>query len=132
LGNHVQRFLDAIYLSFVNDIVVESNHLQWNGRYGLHTMYCQDNRLARNVFELNVAGCALMFSNRLQIDHNDFVHNRGPRTYGLLLRDCSDGAFTDNRLADNTVAVFMDGSDRNRFRGNLVENNGWGLLLFAS
>ena len=131
-GNRVERFLDAIYLSFANDIVVTDNLLQWNGRYGLHTMYCQTNRLERNTFTYNVAGCALMFSNGLVIDHNDFVHNRGSRTYGLLLRDCSAGTFTDNRLADNTVAVFMDGSNRNRFRGNLIENNGWGLLMFSS
>ncbi len=131
-GNRVERFLDAIYLSFANDIVVTDNLLQWNGRYGLHTMYCQTNRLERNTFTFNVAGCALMFSNGLVIDHNDFVHNRGSRTYGLLLRDCSAGTFTDNRLADNTVAVFMDGSNRNRFRGNLIENNGWGLLMFSS
>jgi nitrous oxidase accessory protein len=131
-GNQVERFLDAIYLSFANDIHVEGNRLQWNGRYGLHTMYCQENRLVRNRFTLNVAGCALMFSNRLEVTHNEFVHNRGPRTYGLLLRDCSDGVFTGNRMADNTIAVFMDGSNRNRFRANLVEDNGWGLLVFAS
>jgi nitrous oxidase accessory protein len=131
-GNRVDRFLDAIYLSFTHGLAVEANHLAWNGRYGLHTMYCQENRLARNTFTFNVAGCALMFSNRLVVEGNDFVRNRGPRTYGLLLRDCSDGTFTGNRMADNTVAVFLDGSNRNRFRGNLVENNGWGLLLFAS
>ncbi len=131
-GNRVERFLDAIYLSFANDITVTENRLQWNGRYGLHTMYCQENRLVGNTFTFNVAGCALMFSNHLIVERNDFIHNRGSRTYGLLLRDCSDGVFTDNRMADNTVAVFMDGSNRNRFRGNLVDNNGWGLLLFAS
>ena len=132
IGNRVEHFLDAIYLSFANDIDVESCRLQWNGRYGLHTMYCQSNRLTRNVFTLNVAGCALMFSNHLRVERNEFVHNRGPRTYGLLLRDCSDGTFTNNRLTDNTIAVFMDGSNRNRFRSNLVENNGWGLLVFSS
>lgn len=131
-GNQVERFLDAIYLSFAHHITVEDNRLRWNGRYGLHTMYCQENHLVANVFELNVAGCALMFSNHLLVEHNDFVHNRGSRTYGLLLRDCSDGVFTGNRLDDNTIAVFMDGSNRNRFRSNLVENNGWGLLLFSS
>jgi len=131
-GNRVERFLDAVYLAFANDIVITDNRLQWNGRYGLHTMYCQGNRLERNTFTFNLAGCALMFSNGLVMDHNDFVHNRGSRTYGLLLRDCSAGTFTNNRLADNTVAVFMDGSNRNKFRGNLIENNGWGLLVFAS
>ena len=131
-GNQVRGFLDAIYLSFVNDIDISHNRLEWNGRYGLHTMYCQSNRFEGNVFTLNVAGCALMFSNGLLIRGNDFVRNRGPRTYGLLLRDCSDGRFLDNRMIDNTVAVFMDDSNRNRFRRNLIEDNGWGILLFSS
>ena len=48
-----------------------------------------------------------MFSNGLRVTSNDFVHNRGPRTYGLLLRDCSAGTFTGNRFSDNTIAVFI-------------------------
>jgi len=130
--SEVRNFLDAVYLSFVNGGVVEGNRLEWNGRYGLHTMYCQGNRLLGNRFALNVAGCALMFANDLEITDNDFVHNRGARTYGLLLRDCSSGTFRNNRLVDNTVAMFLDNSNRNRFEGNLIQDNGWGLLLFAS
>lgn len=130
--NDVEGFADAIYLSFVDDAGITGNHLARNGRYGLHTMYCQASRLESNRFEENAAGCAIMFSNRLRVRFNDFWRNRGPRTYGLLLRDCSDGEFDDNRLVDNTVAVFMDDSNRNRIHDNLVESNGWGLLMFSS
>ena len=130
--NQVSRFLDGIYLSFANGTRVEGARLEHNGRYGLHTMYCQENRLIANVFTHNVAGVAIMFSNRLVVERNTIVHNRGPRTYGLLLRDCSDGRFLGNRLVDNTVAVFLDGSNRNVFSGNLYQDNGWGVLLFSS
>jgi nitrous oxidase accessory protein len=132
VGNREHGFADGVYLSFVNGALVERNLLERNGRYGLHTMYCQENTLDGNRFTHNVAGCAIMFSNHLKVVHNDFWRNRGPRTYGLLLRDCSDGEFTDNRLVDNTIAVFFDGSNRNRFHGNLLEDNGWGLFIFAS
>lgn len=131
-GNHIQRFQDAIYMSFTNHVRIERNQLEGNGRYGLHTMYCQDNQLLSNRFTRNVAGCAIMFSNHLDVRDNDFVYNRGSRTYGLLLKDCSDGDFIGNRMIGNTIAVFMDNSNRNRFRGNLVENNGWGLFVFSS
>jgi len=130
--NDVSGFTDAVYLSFVDGARVEANHLARNGRYGLHTMYCQASQLLGNRFEENAAGCAIMFSNRLRVLGNDFWRNRGPRTYGLLLRDCSGGEFEDNRLVDNTVAIFMDNSNRNRIHGNLLEGNGWGLLLFSS
>jgi len=128
----VTRFVDGIYLSFTFRALIEENLLWENARYGLHTMYNQENRLRRNRFTENVAGCALMFSNHLVLDGNDFVRNRGPRTYGLLLRDCSDGVFTQNRLAENTIALFMDGSNRNRIEENLIQDNGWGVLLFSS
>jgi len=131
-GNRVTRFLDAIYLSFADGTEVAGNRLEENGRYGLHTMYCQRNRLIENRFTRNAAGIAIMFSNHLAVERNAIVHNRGPSTHGMLLRDCSDGEFMDNRLVDNTVALFLDGSNRNRFRRNLIQDNGWGVVVFAS
>ena len=131
-GNRVERFQDGVYLAFAHRTRVAENELRDCGRYGLHTMYCQENELARNLFTRNIAGCAIMFSNGLKVLRNDFLHNRGPRTYGILLRDCSGGEFAENRLVDNTVAVFMDNSNRNRLTGNLLQDNGWGLLLFSS
>jgi len=128
----VRRFADAVYLSFVNGATVEGSRFEWNARYGFHTMYCQKNRLAGNRFAHNLAGCAIMFSNHLDVTGNDFIHNQGPRTYGLLLRDCSDGVFTGNRLVDNTIAAFLDGSNRNHIERNLIQDNGWGILLFSS
>jgi nitrous oxidase accessory protein len=132
VGTAIERFLDGIYLSFAHRADVSHSRLSNNGRYGLHTMYCQQNRLADNLFTNNVAGCAIMFSNHLRIENNDVFHNRGPRTYGFLLRDCSDGMFTNNRMVNNTIAVFMDNSNRNVMTGNLVQDNGWGILMFSS
>ena len=131
-GNTITRFVDAIYLSFADRTQVESNRLFECGRYGLHTMYCQQNRMVGNLFTHNVAGIAIMFSNRLRVERNRMIHNRGSRTYGLLLRDCSAGDFRDNQLVDNTVAIFMDNSNRNHIRGNLIQDNGWGVILFSS
>lgn len=128
----VTQFLDAVYLSFANHAGVEHSTFHDCGRYGFHTMYCQFGWLTGNRFTRNVAGCAIMFSNGLRVHGNDFVHNRGPRTYGLLLRDCSAGTFENNRLIDNTIGVFMDNSNRNGFRRNLLQDNGWGVLLFSS
>jgi nitrous oxidase accessory protein len=128
----VRRFVDGVYLSFTHRATFRGNRLEESARYGFHTMYCQENRLIQNRFAFNVAGCAIMFSNGLEVISNEFAHNRGPRTYGLLLRDCSDGRFQGNLLIDNTIAMFLDGSNRNRFEGNLIQDNGWGILLFSS
>jgi nitrous oxidase accessory protein len=131
-GCDASGFLDAIYLSFAHAARIERGRFHDNGRYGLHTMYCRGSVLRDNQFDRNVAGIAIMFSNGLDVTGNRIVRNRGSRTYGLLLRDCSDGRFAGNQLVDNTVALFLDGSNRNRFEQNLVQDNGWGVLLFAS
>jgi nitrous oxidase accessory protein len=128
----IMRFLDGIYLSFASHARIERCVLEDAGRYGLHTMYCQGGRVSESRFRHNVAGCAIMFSNDLRLERNDFVHNRGPRTYGVLLRDCSAGEFSSNRFVDNTIAVFLDNSNRNHIRDNLFQDNGWGVLLFSS
>ena len=128
----VTRFFDGIYLSFASHARIERSVLEDAGRYGLHTMYCQGGRVVESRFRRNVAGCAIMFSNDLHLERNDFVHNRGPRTYGVLLRDCSAGTFAGNRFVDNTIAMFLDNSNRNHIRDNLIQDNGWGVLLFSS
>lgn len=127
-----EHFLDGIYLSFADSARVDDSCLHDCGRYGLHTMYCQQNTFVRDTLTHNAAGCAIMFSNHLEVADALIVHNQGPRTYGLLLRDCSDGWFHHSRLVDNTIAVFMDGSNRNRLVDNLIQDNGWGVLMFAS
>ena len=128
----IGRFLDGIYLSFADGTHIESSDIEHCGRYGLHTMYCPGGRIVHSRLSHNVAGCAIMFSNHLRIEDNDFTHNRGSRTYGVLLRDCSDGELIGNRLVDNTIAVFMDNSNRNHMQSNLFQDNGWGVLLFSS
>jgi nitrous oxidase accessory protein len=130
--NEVERFQDGIYLSFANRTRATGNRLFDSARYGLHTMYCQGTSLVGNLFTRNAAGCAIMFTNGLTVERNSILHNRGPRTYGFLLRDCSAGRFIQNQVVDNTVAVFMDNSNRNAIRGNLFQDNGWGLLIFSS
>jgi nitrous oxidase accessory protein len=37
-----------------------------------------------------------------------------------------------NRLIDNTIGAFLDNSNRNHVESNLIQDNGWGVLLFSS
>ena len=131
-GNDVAGHRDGIYLSFADAAVVDHNTFHGQDRFGLHSMYSQRNILTDNLFTANTAGVALMFSNRMLMQGNHFVHNRGHRTYGLLLRDCSDSRFVHNRLEDNTIGLFLDGSNRNLFEENIVAENGWGVIAYSS
>jgi len=131
-GNEIAGYRDGIYLSFAEAALVRSNLVLDQDRFGLHSMYSQRNDLLDNCFTRNTAGVALMFSNRMLMRGNKFIHNRGHRTYGLLLRDCSDSIFRHNRIVNNTIGLFLDGSNRNRFELNLIAENGWGLIAYSS
>ncbi|MFO7610778.1 MAG: nitrous oxide reductase family maturation protein NosD [Candidatus Krumholzibacteriia bacterium] len=130
--NDVAAHRDGIYLSFADSATVTGNVFHGQDRFGLHSMYSQRNVITRNLFTANTAGTALMFSNRMLMEGNLFAHNRGHRTYGLLLRDCSDSRFVHNRLIDNTVGLFLDGSNRNLFEQNTISESGWGLIAYSS
>lgn len=131
-GNDVAAHRDGIYLSFADSATVTGNVFHSQDRFGLHSMYSQRNVITRNLFTANTAGTALMFSNRMLMEGNLFAHNRGHRTYGLLLRDCSDSRFVHNRLVDNTIGLFLDGSNRNLFEQNSISESGWGLIAYSS
>jgi nitrous oxidase accessory protein len=73
-----------------------------------------------------------MYSNRLVFRRNRFVHNRGFASVGLLLKDCSDLVAEDNLLADNARGLFLEGSNNNRFRRNVVAVSDVAVVLFAS
>ncbi|NNF05436.1 MAG: nitrous oxide reductase family maturation protein NosD, partial [Candidatus Eisenbacteria bacterium] len=130
--NRLMGHRDGLYLSFAEAAMIENNVAYGQDRFGLHSMYSQRNIIRDNCFGRNTAGVALMFSNRMTMERNQFIHNRGHRTYGLLLRDCSDSDFIHNRLVDNTIGLFLDGSNRNRFRENLFAENGWGVIAYSS
>jgi len=101
-------------------------------RYGLHYMSADDNVFEDNRFERSAAGAAIMFSKRLVFRRNRFVRNRGFASVGLLLKDCSDLVAEDNFIADNARGIFLEGSEGNTFRRNLIAASDAALVIFGS
>jgi nitrous oxidase accessory protein len=131
-GNTFHDFRDGIYLEFSNRSLVEDNHVYGNRRYGLHFMYMDGSGFRHNRFERNQTGCVLMYSQRLTVTGNTFANSLGAIGQGVLFKENDDGVLQGNRIINNTVGMFLDGSDHNRITGNLIAGNGWGMLLFAS
>ena len=131
-NNAISNFRDGFYLEFARGTVIEHNNSFDNRRYGLHFMFMDDSRFLFNVFRRNQAGTVLMYSKRISVENNAFADNRGPVGAGVLFRDNNDSTLRNNRLTNNTVGLFLDGSNRNRVEGNLFAGNGWGLQLYSS
>jgi len=101
-------------------------------RYGLHYMFSDDNTFEDNVFQNAAAGTALMYSRRIAFRRNQFLHNRGFASVGLLFKSCDDVIADDNLIADNARGIFLEGSNRTTFRRNIIAESDTAIVLYDS
>lgn len=118
LGNEVINHRDGIYLEFVNGSLIRGNLSKDNMRYGLHFMFSNYDIYEENTFVRNGAGVAVMFSKHIRMLNNVFRENWGGSSYGVLLKEISDGLLTGNIFESNTTGVYAEGANR-----IIIENN---------
>lgn len=132
LANNVIRDVrDGLYIQSSPHGVITGNTAR-DLRYGVHYMFADDNRFEDNLFENGAAGAALMYSRRIVFRRNRFLHNRGFASVGLLLKACDDVTAESNLIADNARGIFLEGSARNVFRGNVVAESDAAVVLYDS
>ncbi|MGH9368977.1 MAG: nitrous oxide reductase family maturation protein NosD [Thermoanaerobaculia bacterium] len=130
-GNTAQQVRDGFYIQSSSKGVIAGNTAR-DLRYGLHYMFSDDNLFEDNTFENGAAGTALMYSKRIVFRRNRFLHNRGFASVGLLLKACEDVTAESNLIADNARGIFLEGSYRNVFRGNVVAESDTAIVLYDS
>ena len=127
--NEIFGLRDGIYLEFVDDSKVLRNYAHNNIRYGLHFMFSNHDQYLENRFEKNGAGVAVMFSKFIEMKNNQFSHNWGTSSYGLLLKEIYDAEVVENLFFKNTIGIFIDGSTRIDYFHNSFEQNGWAIKV---
>lgn len=127
MGNRVSHHRDGIYFEFVNQSLIRSNVSSDNMRYGLHFMFSNFDIYEDNTFRKNGSGVAVMFSKHIRMLDNHFVDNWGSASYGILLKEISDGTMTGNTFEKNTVGVYAEGANRITMHSNDFVNNGKAL-----
>lgn len=132
IGNYVSGHRDGIYFEFVTNSIIWRNESEKNLRYGLHFMFSSDDSYIANIFKNNGAGVSVMFSHGVKMIHNYFEENWGDGSYGILLKEISDGYIENNRFEKNTVGIYMEGTSRIKMSGNVFEKNGWAMKIQAS
>lgn len=130
-NNELTGNRDGIYFEFVKNSFIRKNKSYANMRYGLHFMYSHYNEYRENLFRDNDCGVAVMYSRGVRMFRNRFEHSHGPSSYGLLLKDINDSTVAGNTFLDNTAGIFIDGTTRTTFEGNLFKNNGWALRVLG-
>ncbi|MFV0606843.1 MAG: nitrous oxide reductase family maturation protein NosD [Niabella sp.] len=132
IGNTVTGHRDGIYFEFVNASIIWNNVSKDNIRYGLHFMFSHNDIYVNNTFDNNGAGVAVMFSKKVSMLNNRFVNNWGDASFGLMLKELSDGYISGNTFENNTSGIFMEGASRLIVEKNIIKDNGWGMKIQAS
>ena len=131
-NNNVSGHRDGIYFEFVTNSLVENNDSHNNMRYGLHFMFSHHDQYHNNIFRNNGAGVAVMYTQGVTMKGNRFEDNWGASSYGLLLKDIRDSFIEKNYFSRNTIGVYMEGSSRCTFTGNVFNENGWAVKIQAN
>jgi nitrous oxidase accessory protein len=131
-NNRVAKHRDGIYFEFVEESVIQHNLSTGNMRYGLHFMFSHHNEYQHNIFSKNGAGVAVMYSDHVVMEHNQFVDNWGESAYGLLIKDITDSQLRSNVFRNNTIAISADNSSRVEVKGNRFEGNGYALRVMGN
>jgi nitrous oxidase accessory protein len=131
-NNTIDGYRDGIYFEFVKDGRVANNRSEHNLRYGLHFMFSDRCRYEANVFRSNKAGVAVMYTTAVEMVDNAFLDNWGSATFGLLLKDIRDSRIERNRFHSNSVALYVEGSDRVSVKDNDFKRNGWAVKVLAN
>lgn len=132
VGNTVRGHRDGIYLEYVENSYIEDNLVEENIRYGLHFMFSDDCRYSENVFRDNGAGVAVMYSSGVDMDNNRFDDNWGSSSYGMLLKEMTDGKIRNNHFTGNTTGIRVEGTSRMDVRENHFSGNGWAISIMAN
>ncbi len=130
--NEIHGHRDGIYFEFVEDSMIRGNVSAHNVRYGLHFMFSNRDEYVGNRFEANGAGVAVMYTGKVRMHGNTFVHNWGASSYGLLLKEINDSEITGNRFVGNTVGLHAEGSNRLRVTRNEFAQNGYAVRIMAN
>lgn len=129
--NTIEGTRDGMFFDYANDNKSYHNHIS-NTRYGLHYMYSDGNIFKRNIFTMNTGGAAVMNSNHLKLEDNQFIVNYGNQSFGLLLLQANDNEIENNTFYMNQRGLYLDQATRNFIKNNRILQNQIGIELWAS
>lgn len=131
-NNTIEHYRDGIYFEFVTHAGVYDNLSKNNLRYGIHFMFSNNDEYTGNTFTQNGSGVAVMFSKNVTIRKNIFGFSEGGAAYGVLFKEITDALIEENIFRNNTVGLYMEGSNRLVIKNNILEANGRACSMQAN
>jgi nitrous oxidase accessory protein len=135
--NTIENVRDGIYLSFVEDGLVDSNDVV-GSRYAVHSMFGGPVTVFGNGAHENLAGLVFMYTEGVLAGRNIIEDQRSAATgVGVLLKDAEDVRIAENVIARNRIGLKVDGTHRTADKEaavlrNRFDSNDTAVSLFPS
>lgn len=145
---------DAIRLWYSNDNKVTQNDIKdardtvvWyskdnlisentatRGRYALHFMYSQHNKVEKNKYINNSVGIFLMYSDGVEVRDNYIAHANGATGVGIGFKESGNVIVENNQVLYCASGIYLDLSPFqpdtiNDIKNNQIAYNGTGVLF---
>lgn len=132
LDNHIRNSRDIV-VWYSRDNLISGNDAR-GGRYSLHFMYSQHNKVINNHFEDNSVGIFVMYSDGVVIKDNYIAHATGVTGMGIGFKETSEVVVSGNKILHCATGLYLDVSPYqpdtiNRIENNLIAFNGIGILF---
>lgn len=129
-GNTLHRVRDMVVWYSAHNLFLD-NRVEF-GRYGIHFMHADDNRVINNALVDNVVGVFAMYSNDIVLRSNELSGANGAAGMGFGCKESDRITVQDNRVVANTTGIYLDGCPHRvdgvaTVRGNLLAYNHAGL-----
>ena len=134
LENHITDVRDVV-VWYAGDNLIARN-VVIGGRYGLHFMYAQYNRVEDNRFTANTVGVFVMYSDGVELLRNRVEHSDGPTGMGIGFKESSEVHVEGNTILNCATGMYLDVSPyepdtENRFTGNRIAYNAVGIVFHS-
>jgi nitrous oxidase accessory protein len=135
-GNIVDQVRDGIYLSYVDEALLDSNEIV-SSRYAVHSMFGSEITVFGNRIRNNLAGLVFMYTTDVLAGRNEIVDHRSAGTgAGVVLRDVTGVSLLENLIARNRTGLQAEGTSGGPGEARVVRNriaaNGIGVALLAT
>jgi nitrous oxidase accessory protein len=110
--NTIRDVRDGIYLSFVEDALIDSNAID-TSRYAVHSMFGGPVTIFGNAAHRNLAGLVLMYTEKVLAGRNVIRDQRSGGTgVGIVLKDVDGVRIAENVIARNRIGLKAEGTTR--------------------
>lgn len=129
-SNYIHDSRDTVVWYSRDNLI--ANNRSTRGRYALHFMYAQYNKVEGNEYWDNSVGIFLMYSDSVEVRNNIVSRATGATGVGIGMKETSDVVLQGNKLVYNAVGMYLDVSPyqpdtTNRISDNLVAFNNIGV-----